>query len=92
MTYSHESLMSYDDIMKKAHQTAREYLIYAVANVDDLLGQGSAEKHPEIVAALVQAAATDYAASMLSHRVVPQLSGITQAIADLQSSVDRLAD
>lgn len=92
MANSDEFLLSNDALMEQAHKTAREYLIYAVANVNDLLGQGSAEKHPEIVAALVQAAATDYAASMLSHRVVPQLSRITQAIADLQSSVDRLAD
>ncbi len=90
MTHSHELLTSYDDLMKKSHQSAREYLIYAISNVNDLMGDGAAQKHPEIVAALVQAAATDYAAMMLSHRVAPQLLSITRAIADLQRSVDRI--
>ncbi len=90
MTYSHESLVSYDELMKKAHQMARDRLIYAISNVNDLMGDGAAQKHPEIVAALVQAGATDYTAIMLSHRVAPQLLAITQAIANLERSVDRI--
>lgn len=92
MSYEVETSMSYGHLMKKASETARDYLIHAIADVDDLLGGGAAKKHPELVAALVQAAATDYVAAMLSHRVVPELAVIAQAIDGLQESIDQLGD
>lgn len=40
--------------------TAHSYLVEAISSVNDLMGEGAAEKYPQIVAALVTAAAQDY--------------------------------
>lgn len=53
-------MFSAEDAMRQATMTAHEYLIKAITSVDDLLGPGYAKAHPELVGALVQAAATDF--------------------------------
>ncbi len=92
MRYQKEISMSYGDLMGQASKTARQYLIEAKAHVDDLMGHGAAQKHPELVAALVQASATDYVAAMLSHRVVPELAMVVQSIDNLAEIVERLGE
>lgn len=77
---SEERSMSYTDLSNHAVIGAKEYLIHAIRNVNELMGEGAAQKHPELVAAMVQAAASEYLASMFSHRVTPALEDIAHAI------------
>lgn len=77
---SDEQLMTYSQLSMHASQTAHNYLLGAIDSIEKVMGKGAAEKHPAIVAALIQAASTDYLASMLSHRVAPELSSIASAI------------
>lgn len=90
MGYAEDAAMSTEKLMEQAAGTARGYLVAAIANVDELMGDGASQKHPELVAALVQASATDYLAAMLSHRVVPELATIGVAITDVRAGLDEL--
>lgn len=50
----------FSDLMRQSWQTAHEYLIHAVENIDLELGKGYAAKHPELIAAFMQVAAVDF--------------------------------
>jgi hypothetical protein len=82
-----EDGMSYAQIANHSRATAKDHLIAAVSAIDDVMGPGSAQANPALVVALMSAAAQDYHASMLSHRVVPALDRIADA---LLACADRL--
>ena len=75
-----ERLMSYDQLMSHAAATASNYLRGAIDAVDKAMGEGASEKYPEIVAAVITAAAHDYHAAMFSHRVAPALEELAEAV------------
>jgi hypothetical protein len=75
-----ESSMTYSQLGSEASLSAENYLKRAIESVEDAMGVGAAEKYPAIVAAVITAAATDYAASMLSHRIAPALVEIADAL------------
>lgn len=75
-----ETSVTYSQLSHEASLTADGYLKRAIQSVEEAMGVGAAEKFPGLVAAVVAAAASDYAASMLSHRVVPALGDIAEAI------------
>lgn len=83
---------TYTDLSNRAMQSACEYLVHATDYLDKKFGVGGAEARPQIVAALVQAAATEYLASVISHCVIPELQMISSAIHDVQGSVERLGE
>jgi hypothetical protein len=56
--------------------TADTYLFEAIAAVEKRMGEGAAEKFPQIVAAFIQAAAHDYLAGVVASRVAPALEDI----------------
>lgn len=66
-------------IMLDASETAKHYLYRAVDEIDKKFQKGYAEKHPELVAAFIRAAATDFATAMS-----------LKAAEDLVTSIDRL--
>lgn len=79
--------VSYGELSRAASKTAHEYLFRAIESVEYLMGKGAAKANPEIIAALINAASTDYLAAMLSHRVRPGLDGIADAIRDAGDAV-----
>lgn len=79
---SDEQAMTYTQLGMFASKSAHNYLVAAIDSIENVMGKGAAEKHPAIVAAMIQAASTEYLASMLSHRVAPELSAIASAIYD----------
>lgn len=87
-----ELSMDYTRLGIHASKAAHDYLVEAIETVEKLMGKGAAERFPMIVAALVQASATDYQASMLSHRVYPGLESISLAIRDVAEAVSSLRD
>ncbi|MBP1316321.1 hypothetical protein [Herbaspirillum sp. 1130] len=86
---SAETAMSYTELGEKAAQGAQDYFLRAVRAVEEKWGEGAAEKYPQIVAALIQASATEYLASMLSHRAVPGLNTLADAA---HSIADKLGE
>ncbi len=75
-----EEQMSYTELGIHAAKSAHDYLNYAISHIESLMGKGAAEKYPQIVAAMIEASSREYHASMLSHRVVPALDRIADAI------------
>jgi len=71
---------TYTELAADASKTAHGYLSQAIASVNELLGDGAALKHPELVAAVMNAAAKDYAAAVVTHHLCPSLDGISSAL------------
>lgn len=75
--------MEPEDYMRQAHMTAREYLIHAIESVDDLLGEGYAEKHPELLGQMVIASAIDYHTGIIQER----MGEIQELLGDISLSI-----
>lgn len=75
-----EQAMTYEKLADHACMSASDYLFRAIETVNKQMGDGAAERFPQIVAAVMQASASEYAASMISHRVVPALNGLTYQV------------
>lgn len=71
-------MLTADKLMGQAMMTAHDYMAHAVHDIDEIFGPGYAKAHPELVAAYMQTAAIDFAATF-------GLQGIAE-------SIDRLAD
>jgi len=52
-----------DLLMRQASMTAHDYMQKAISDIDNLLGEGYAKEHPELIAAYMQTAALDFMAS-----------------------------
>lgn len=82
-----ELSMSYSKLNQQASETAESYLFRAIASVEAVMGEGAAAKYPAIVAAVIAAAASDYAAAMISHRLVPALDDVSAAIGGVADAI-----
>jgi hypothetical protein len=63
-----------ETLLRQAPTTANEYLLSAIDQIDLKLGAGYAAKHPELVAAFMQASATDLGTAVIA-RAIESLSG-----------------
>ena len=75
-----------DTIMRQAHMTAHDYLMHALSDIDELMGKGAAEKYPQIVAAYLNAAATDCGATIIAQQVRLGLDAIAESINGLTAT------
>jgi len=48
--------------MRQARMTAHEWMMYAIKDINELLGEGYAKAHPELIAAYMATAAADQSA------------------------------
>lgn len=76
-------MLTADDLMKQAMMTAHDYMVHAIHDIDEKLGSGYAQAHPELVAAYMQAAALDFMATF-------GLQGIAERIDSLSGALDRI--
>ena len=71
---------SFDTLMLQAPDTVAGYLRSAVNEIDSVFSKGYAEKHPELVAAFIGAAASDFNASATAKVVGAALRRVAEAI------------
>ena len=85
---------SFETLTHQASDTAHGYLFKAIASVQQAYDDPKAhQKYPEVVAALVNAASRDLAASVTAKVLQEALGDITTALDDMDTSgLDRLAD
>lgn len=76
-------------LLVQASETAEAYLRAGTKAIDDQFGDGYAKEHPELVAAFMQVAAKDFAASMLV-AVIERSS--SQTASAIESAAHRLGD
>jgi hypothetical protein len=67
-------------ITEEAVMTAYDYMNHALSDIDELLGAGTAQKHPELVAAFMHAAAIDGAALTIGRQISDSIDAIADAI------------
>jgi hypothetical protein len=72
--------------MRQAHMTAHDYLLHAISDIDSALGLGEARKHPELIAAYMQAAALDFGAAIIAQQIRAGLQDIADGITDLSNA------
>jgi hypothetical protein len=76
-------------LLRQAKLTAEEYFNAAVNSIDHSFGDGYAEKHPELIAAFMQVAASD----MNYCTLAKAQSECVEYLADkIESAIDSLAD
>lgn len=86
-----EFKMGYDKLHDLALTNAADYLRQAIQHVDAIRSEdGGSTNHPELVAALVTAAATEFNSMMLSHRVAQVLMQLESAASDLGDSARKI--
>ena len=61
-----EITASAEDLMRQAGSTAQLYLLTATQDIDALLGEGYAAKHPELVGTFMRVCAMDMHTSVMA--------------------------
>lgn len=67
-------------LMRQASMTAHEYLVEAVKHIDNEMGKGYSKEHPELVAAFMAAAASDFRTAILAQAVQDGTEALVEAI------------
>jgi len=71
---------STETLLRQAPMTAEQYLDEAVSNIDDILGDGYAASHPELLGAFIITCALDLGAMQLAKTVGYGLERLAIAI------------
>jgi hypothetical protein len=71
-----------NELAKQAPQATYEYLRCGIRDIDDLLDEGYAKDHPELLAAYMKTAAMDLFTAVISREINKGLNGIAEAITD----------
>lgn len=50
----------YDSMLRQSPMAVHDILLHTVSNIDDILGEGYAKAHPELIAACVNAATAEF--------------------------------
>ena len=75
-------------LMKHAHMTANEYFIHSVEYIDNVFGEGYAEKHPELVAEFMRTAAIDF----MTASITAGIEGVAESLEKIAESIDGVAN
>lgn len=73
---------NYQTLLEQASGTADTYLREAMHSIDRALGDGYAAKHPELIAAMIRTACSDFNTSAL-------IVAIQEAASDLSNALER---
>ena len=79
---------SFDTLLHQAPDTVSVFLHRAISEIDDTFGDGYAAKNPQLVAAFIQAAATDISGSTIAKVLGHALQEISSSINQVSSSLD----
>jgi hypothetical protein len=69
-----------EGLLRQAPMTAREYLVGAVSGIDEVLGEGYARAHPELVGAFMRTAAMEVGAAVIARAIQDELAGINRTL------------
>lgn len=77
-----------EKLLKDSMDTTLAYLVESRVQVDHVFGAGYAEKHPELVAALVQAMAIEYGSGSIAIALEASADTIKSGIDGLSIAVE----
>jgi hypothetical protein len=69
-----------ETLLRQAPMTAHDYLLKAVSNIDEILGEGYARAHPELLGAFIQTAALDFGAAVIASAIQDELGAINRTL------------
>lgn len=72
-----------DELMRQAPLTVADYMRVLMGAVDECFGDGYAENHPDLIGALVNAAATDFATAIQAKISEEMIDSIRDIAAEL---------
>lgn len=78
---------SFDNLMGQASSTASVYLSNAKQHIDDVFGKGYAEKNPNLVAAFIETAASDYNTSSTAKVFASALKELAEGLRDIANAI-----
>jgi hypothetical protein len=69
-----------ETLLRQASMTAHDYFVAAIKTIDDQLGSGYAKEHPELIAAFMRTASSDFSTSIILAQMQDFVSSICSAI------------
>ena len=57
------------ELLSQAKMTAKDYLDAAISDIDSMLGEGYAAKHPELIGAYMHTASFDLGTAVLAQQI-----------------------
>ena len=66
--------------MAQASMTAHQYFHAAIKSIDDRFGEGYAQNHPELIAAFLRTAASDYNVSIAVQALQGGIESMREAL------------
>ena len=78
---------SFDTLLNQASMTADAYMSSAVREIDATFGNGFAKANPVLVAAFMQAAASDFAATLNAKILGSALDRVSDGLSDIASAL-----
>jgi hypothetical protein len=78
-------------IMRQAHMTAHDFMLQAVSDIDEILGEGAARSCPELIAAYLNAAALDGGMTLIAQQIrlgLKEIAGELDAVVTMISEMD----
>lgn len=82
---------NYETLMRQASMTADQYMKDCARYIDEQFGDGYAQNHPELLAAMIQASAQDFHTACMIGATQDQSAQVAGAIESLSSSVHQLS-
>lgn len=82
-------MLSASDLMRQAMDTAHDYMLHAEHDIDEHFGAGFARQNPALMAAYMQTAATDFAATFGLQGVSESVGRVADAVGDVADALDK---
>ncbi|AZM96085.1 hypothetical protein [Vreelandella venusta] len=79
----------FNTLMRQAPQTAYTYLVDCSRYLDEHFGEGYAEKHPELLAAMIRASAQDFHTSCVCSVMQDQEVALRESLDEVSDSLDK---
>jgi len=79
----------FDTLLRQASMTAADYLANAQREIDNRFGDGYAAKNPNLVAAFMQTASSDFTTSATAKVLGASLLSISNSLSEIASALER---
>jgi hypothetical protein len=81
-----------DTLMRQAQGTADTYMRAAAEDIDAMLGNGYAAKHPELIAAYMQTAAIDLGTAIIARAIERVETAVEEAASTLYGAAEKISE
>jgi hypothetical protein len=79
--------IGYSEMLRQLPMAVHDILLHTVSNIDKILGEGYAEAHPELIAACVSAATSEFNNGSMIVAIQEASDKIASALEDVARSL-----